>query len=201
MNNASLSHLTLATIENYRHAANQAAHAYRVGSHRLIGALNQSLEQNVDPRTIKVAPQLTSQMLQVRARMTEVVGKGIDQLTTRTEKAVEVGSDGAAKQVRKVAAYAAGIDNPTVANGLQTVARLSLPGAKVALAVSSKVAAGAKVLSSRAQGKPVKPAATKAVKAVVKRASAAKRTVAKTARTAAVAPKKVAVRGKRKLAA
>ena len=207
MTQASLSSLTLATIENYRVAANQAAHAYRFGGHRLIGALNNGLAHNVDPRTNKVAPQLTSTMVQMRGRITDIAIKGIDQLTARTEKAVEVGYDGAAKQVRKVAAFADSIDTEIVANGLQAAARLSMPVAKVALTVSGKVAQGAKALSTSAQGKSVTKAAKTAVKAVSQRATSAKRqvvkatrTTAKTVRATAAAPKKAVVRAKRKLA-
>ena len=48
MNNQTLNSVTLATIENYRHAANQAARAYQLGTQRLISALNGSLEKNIE---------------------------------------------------------------------------------------------------------------------------------------------------------
>ena len=180
MNHTTLSSVTLATIENYRSAANEAARAYQLGSQRLINALNSGINEQIYSRTSKVAPQFTESANKVRGRVTQIVLDGIDQITTRTEKAVEVGSDGAAQQVNKVAKLVAGIDNTTVANGLHTVARLSLPGAKVALTVSGKVADGAKALASAAAGKGAKPV-VKAAKA----ANAAKATAAKTARTTA----------------
>ena len=176
MNHTTLSSVTLATIENYRSAANEAARAYQLGSQRLIHALNSGINEQIYSRTSKVAPQFTESANKVRGRVTQIVLDGIDQITTRTEKAVEVGSDGAAQQVNKVAKLVAGIDNTTVANGLHTVARLSLPGAKVALTVSGKVADGAKALATAAAGKGVKP--------VVKAAKATKAAVRKTVRNA-----------------
>ena len=182
MNQATLSSVTLATIENYRSAANEAARAYQLGSQRLINALNSGINEQIYSRTSKVAPQFTESANKVRGRVTQIVLDGIDQITTRTEKAVEVGSDGAAHQVNKVAKLVAGIDNTTVANGLHTVARLSLPGAKVAFAVSGKVADGAKALATAAAGKGVKPvvkaAKATAAKAVRKTVRSAKRKLA-----------------------
>jgi hypothetical protein len=57
-----LSSVTLATIENYRHAGNLAARAYRTGTERLIDAVNESLDTRVDPRTSEFVPRLTQTM-------------------------------------------------------------------------------------------------------------------------------------------
>jgi hypothetical protein len=201
MSNQTLSRMALATIENYRSAANQANRAYYLSSKRLIGALKHTLESRVDSRTRKVAPELTSAMQQVRDRVTEFAFKGIDAVSSRTEKAVEFGSDGAAKQVTKLAELAAGVDNAIVANGLQTTARLTLPSAKLALAVSGKVAEAADALASAAGGKVANAAATAKRQAgrAQRRATAVSRKVAKNARTVAATAKKV-VRAKRKQA-
>lgn len=205
---STLNSVTLATIENYRHAANQAARAYQLGSQRLIHAMNGSLEKNVDGRIHSVAPQLGNSIVSARSRVTEIVVKGINEVTKRTEQAVDMGSDNAAAQVKKVTKLVGGIDNSTVAQGLATVARLSLPVAKVGLTVSSKVAEGANALTSAVREKKAsKPAADTTVKAVARTATRAKRTVVaastkavKTVKATAAAPKKAVVRAKRKLA-
>ena len=208
MTTPSLNSVTLATIENYRVAANQAARAYQLGSQRLIHALNGSLEKNVDGRIHSVAPQLGNTIVSARGRVTEIVVNGINEVTQRTEQAVDTGSDNVAAQVKKVTKLVGGIDNTTVAQGLATVARLSLPVAKVGLTVSSKLADGANALTSAVQARTtVKPAADSTVKTVARTATRAKRTVAaasskavKTIKATAAAPKKTAVRAKRKLA-
>lgn len=201
MTQTTLRNVTLATIQNYRDAANEAARAYQVGSQRLIDGLNKSIDDNIYSRTSKVVPNLTDAMSQVRGRVTRVVFKGIDQVTQRTEKAVDFGSDGAAKQVIKAAEFVAGIDNAMIANGLQTAARLSLPTAKVGLAVSSKVAEGAKALSGAAAGKGFRPVAEAKVRSAKRQGTAVSRRAAGAARTTAAASKKMvkkaAVRAKR----
>ena len=207
MTTQSLNSVTLATIENYRHAANQAARAYQLGTQRLISALNGSLEKNIDGRIDSIAPQLNSSIVSARSRVTDIVVKGIDEITKRTGQAVDMGYDNAAAQVNKVAKLVDGIDNSTVASGLATVARLSLPVAKVGLTVSSKLVDGVQAISTAVQGNGVKAAADGAVNTVVRTATRAKRQAAtvsrkavKTVKAVAAEPKKAVVRAKRKLA-
>ncbi len=195
MTTPTLSHLTLQTLDNYRTAANQAVVAYRLGSHRLVNVVNATLENSIYPRTAKLAPKTTRRIDGVRGNMSDVVVKGIDQVAERTEQAIEMGSTAAAAQVKKAARFAAGIDNNLVASGLQTAARLTLPGAKVALAVSGKVAEGAHALAGVAGARPVRKATRKtAVKAVTKAVTKAKRQAAPVVRRA---KKAVAVTNKR----
>lgn len=181
MNTQTLSRVTLQTLENYRTAATQAVVAYRLGSHRLVSVLNGALENNLYPRTAKLAPRATDRMNDVRGNVSDIVVKGIDQVAERTEKAIDLGADTAVAQLTKVTDFAAGIDNTYVAGGLQTAARLTMPGAKVALVVSDKVAGGAQALAQAVAGKPVKAAARKAgsrvqraAKPVVRKAKAVK---------------------------
>jgi len=186
-----LSTVTLETIENYRHAATLAVMAYRTGSNRLIDAVNDSLEANVYSRTGRVAPQLTNKLIQVRGGLTDIIVKGIGEVSTRTEKAIEASSNVATKGVTQAAEFAAGIENRVAANGIEAVARLSMPGAKAALAVSAKVAEGVDTLSRVAAGKKVK--AARVVKTAKRPAVRARRSVArKVATTKTVATRKVA---------
>jgi len=207
MNVQTLSKVTLETIQNYRNAATLAVDAYRAGSHRLIKAVNGGLEKNVYSRTGKVAPQLTNTLMQVRSGFTDIIVKGIDGASMRTEKAIEVGSDAASKGVTQVAEFAAGIDNRVVANGIEAAARLSLPGAKAALAVSAKVAEGVDALSrATGGGRKVKPARVvkKAKKTAVVRKIASTKAVVKrklaVPRKAAVVAKAPVARARRKVA-
>jgi hypothetical protein len=192
MNTTTLSRVTLQTLENYRTAANQAVVAYRLGSHRLVGVVNGALENTVYPRTAKLAPRATDRINGVRGNVSDIVVKGIDQVAETTGKAIDLGADTAVAQVTKVADFAAGIDNTYVAGGLQTAARLTMPGAKVALVVSGKVADGAQALAQAAAGKPVKAAARKAgarvqraAKPVVRKAKVAEADAASTVKVAA----------------
>ena len=183
MTTQTLNHVTLETLKNYQAAATQAVVAYRLGGHRLVGAVNGALANSVYPRTAKVAPRVTVRMDEVRGNVSDVALKGIDQVAERAEKAIELSSTTAAAQWTKAAAFVSGIDNEIVANGLQTAARLMLPGAKVALAVSSKVAEGADALVVAAR--PARKAAAPAKRSAAPVARKAKTALKTEARRAA----------------
>ncbi|MBI5255098.1 MAG: hypothetical protein HY855_01260 [Burkholderiales bacterium] len=217
MTNPSLTHVTLETLENYRRAATQAVTAYRRGGHRLVGAVDTALQGAVLPRAAKLAPRAIETMDGVRGNVTQFIDKGIDQVADRTEQAIEASNNAAVAQVKKVAQFATGIENPMVVNGLQGAVRFTLPGAQAALAVSAKVVEGATALVEAAGGKPVKQAVRKAVAGTRRTAAKAgatvkaaakpvRRAVRKTAMVAAEvspfeAPKKAPRRAAKKAAA
>ncbi|MCB2019368.1 MAG: hypothetical protein KDG44_01050 [Burkholderiaceae bacterium] len=196
-----LSSVTLQTIENYRTAAIFAVDAYRLGSLRLIDAVNGGLVNSVYPRTSKLAPQLTKTVSQVRGDLSDIIVTGVGEVAARTDKAIKVSSDAMAGGVSKVAKYAATIDNPIVVNGLEAAVRISLPGAQVARTVSAKVAEGADALARVASGKKtsVKKAAATAKRATTtaKRKVVRKAAATKTAVRKAAAPSKAVVAAKK----
>ncbi|MDH4062578.1 MAG: hypothetical protein OEU94_17350 [Aquincola sp.] len=174
-----LSHVTLETLENYRTAAARSVVAYRTGGRRLVGAVNGALQHSVYPRTAKVAPRATEFMNDVRGNVTQIVIKGLDQTAARAATAIDFGARAAGTQLNKLARFAARVDNPVMADGLQTVARLTMPGAKMALAISGKVAAGAIALADAAGARPVRRAARKAAKGPLTKARRSGRAVKK----------------------
>jgi hypothetical protein len=181
-----LSHLTLETLENCRNAATQGVRAYRSGGHRLVGAVNGALERSVYPRTARLAPRATAFMNGVRGNVSQIVIKGLEQTAARAATAIEFGAHSAGSQVHKLARFASTVHNPAVANGLQTVARLTMPGARVALAISDKVAAGATALADAAAPRRVARRAARAAKAPMAQArrtgAAAKKAVKRATR-------------------
>ena len=178
MTTQTLRRVTLQTLQNYSTAATQVVAAYRQGGHRVVAAVNGAVRNSVVPRTRKLtqgatdmAQDATVRINEVRGNVSEVLVKGIDRFAHRTERAIEAGSNAAAARVAQVAEFAAGVESPLVANSLQTVALLTMPGAKVALAVSGKLAerthALADAVGVRAAAKPArKPAAKR--KAIAK---------------------------------
>ena len=170
MNTQTLSSVTLETLENCRNAASRGVVAYRLGGQRLLGAVNGALKNRVYPRTAKFAPRATERVNEVRGKVSEVIQQGVEQVALRTEQAIDFGSAAAAAQVSKVAAFAAAL-----ASSLQTAARAALPGAKVALAVSQKIAQGANALADAAGARPVRTRARKAAFDAKRRAAPAAR--------------------------
>ena len=147
----------------------------------------------------RVAPQLAAALRRTSGKVSSVAAKGIDTVSTQTERAIELGSKGVTQQVTRVADIVEGIENKYVATGLHAAARLSLVGAQAALTLSGKLAEGAVKLSGviAATPKPVK-----AAKAIVKRAKSTTKTVARRAAKAVAAePVVKAVRARRSAAA
>lgn len=170
MTTQTLSTVTLQSLENYRAAASQAVVAYRLGGHSLVKVVNGALQNGVYPQTAKLAPRATDRLNDVRGNVSELVVKGIDQVAERAETVIEFGSSTAITQVKKVAEFTAGINNGFVANGLQAAARITLPGAKVALVLSTRVAEGATALADAAGARPLRKSVRKASSAVQRKA-------------------------------
>src|SRR5574337_1057592 len=98
----------------------------------------------------------------------------------------------ATRRAVRVAEFAHTVDNRTLAGGLQAAAKLSLPGAQAARAMSERVAASADTMYGALAGRrTAKPAARRAAPAP-RKATKAVRKVARSARKAAaeaIAPK------------
>jgi hypothetical protein len=189
MNRHYLSHVTLETLENCRSAARQGVVACRSGGRRLVAAVNGALEQRVYPRTAQVAPRATRFANGLRGNVTQIVVKGLDETAARAATAIESGAHGAGVQVHRLAKFASTTDNAALANGLQAVARLTMPGARLALAISGQVAAGARALADAAGARPVRRAPRRAV-ALPRQAP--KRAARKATKTAAAKPRRSA---------
>ncbi|MEH0168600.1 hypothetical protein [Roseateles microcysteis] len=172
MRKPTLTHVTLNTVEQCRSAATQVVKAYRLGGHRVIGKVKTSNERV--------------------NTLTQLAAKGVDQVADRSEQLIDISAKATATQISKAAKFANSIDNPVLANGLQTASRLSLPSALAVLAVAGKAAAGADSLVKAVEVKrparkaraAVKPLASKVAKKVVKAAKAVAKPAAKPVRKA-----------------
>lgn len=167
MRKPTLTHVTLNTVEQCRSAATQVVKAYRLGGHRVIGKVKTSNERV--------------------NTLTQLAAKGVDQVADRSEQLIDISAKTTATQISKAAKFANSIDNPVLANGLQTASRPSLPSALAVLAVAGKAAAGADSLVKAVEVKrparkaraAVKPLASKVAKKVVKAAKAVAKPAAK----------------------
>lgn len=158
--------VTLKTVANYRHAAERTLRAYRSGSQRLIAVVRDGMDQAAQRGAEPYVPALAAALRRAGDNLGNMAHQGLDAVSERTSRAITVGADGVTSQVKRVADLAAGVDNKVVATGLQAAARASMPGAKVALAVSERVASGADKLADVAAGAQARKAAKTAGKRV-----------------------------------
>ena len=166
--------VTLQTVANYTQAAERAVGAYRASGHRLINAVQRSVDRAAQQGAERLAPRLAAALRRASGNMTGLASKGLDAVSSGTERAIELGSTGVSSQLGRVADLVEGVDNRVVVSGVQAAVRISMPGAHAALMISERVAAGADKLP----GAPFKQVKSPAVKA--KRAApAGRRTAAK----------------------
>jgi hypothetical protein len=162
MNTQSLSRITMETMANYRTAAAQVVAASGAGSRRLVSAVDGALQNQVLPRTVKLAPVAGERLDGLRGNVNRIVVQGIDMAVERSEQAIAFSSDFAVAQVTRLTDLVADVDNKMLAGGLETAARFTLPAAQLALVVSGKLAEGATQLADVAGAHPVKAAVRKA---------------------------------------
>ena len=167
MTTSSLRAVTLKTVANYAHAAERAVLAYRLGGHRLIAAM----QRGVDLAAQNGPERLATALRRAGGNVGGMAGKGLDKVSRGTERAIEIGSSGVRSQVVRVADLVEGVDLPVVSNGLQAAARISLPSAQAALALSERVVAGADKLP----GTPAAKADAKLHASVARRRSQARK--------------------------
>ena len=154
MTQTNLRSVALKTVANYRQAAEHAVGAYRVGGHRLLSVITRRLNQAAARSAGRFAPRLAAALQRANSNVGSVAGKGLEMVSTGTERVIELSSAGVTAQVSRVAKLAGGVENSMVANGLDAVARISLPSAQLALTLSQKIADGADKLETVAAGKP-----------------------------------------------
>lgn len=162
MTQTNLRSVALKTVANYRQAAEHAVGAYRVGGHRLLSVITRRLNQAAARSAGRFAPRLAAALQRANSNVGSVAGKGLDMVSTGTERVIELSSAGVTAQVSRVAKLAGGVENSMVANGLDAVARISLPSAQMALTLSQKIADGADKLETVAAGQPAVKAKAKA---------------------------------------
>lgn len=202
MTRQTLSAVTLETVATASKAAERAVGAYRAGGHRLVAVIQQRVTAPTADRTQPYAPRLAAALRRTGTQAGGLADKGIDAVSNRTEQVIGATAAGVAAQVRRVAQLAEGVDNRVLANGLDAAARVALPGAQAALALTTRLADGAEKLSKAAGVKPAR-AARKPGRAAATQAKAkpARRAVAPAPTAQAVKAVKAGVAQARKATA
>jgi hypothetical protein len=125
MASENLGSVVLDVVENNRRMVQAMLGAYRTGGTKLIG---QSLSGRFGGRG---------------ARAAQFLSRGIDKTSTAIETAVSGGNCQVSNAVARINAWAGQIDNRYASRYLQLLGTLSLPGARVARALSGQLASGA----------------------------------------------------------
>lgn len=196
MTQATLRTIALATVANYSHVAGTAVDAYRRGGHRLIAAMQRRIDRAAALGAQVLVPQFATVVRRASEQMGAFAVKGVDALSSGTERAIELGAAGVTAQVERVAGIAERLDGSAFADGIDAAARISLPGAKAALKVSERVAAHADKMAVTLRGRKTAQPEARTEKRAQKTARPVRRTARKaTVEAAAKTPRRAAKRG------
>ena len=164
MTTTTLRAVTQQTVANCAQAAERALGAYQAGGHRLIRSLQSGVDMAARQGADRLAPRLAAAVRRASGRVGSLAAKGLDALSQGTGRAIAASHSGVTSQVNRIADLAAraeGADNRLLSGGARSAARIGLPGAQAALALSQVVVAGVAKLpgASRAAAGRVRKAA------------------------------------------
>jgi len=156
MASESLSSVVLDVLKQNRKVGKSFVDAYRVGGKRII---ERNLSDKLGNRGKKIGGLLV---------------KGISKASDGADLALEKVCDQASSAVRKVAAKVSGMDNRYAAKYFSLVGKVTLPGAKIARDLSTKLAEG----TAKAYKRPGTKAVAKPARKVAKRGRTAQKAAA-----------------------
>ena len=182
MSNKNLSSVASAVIESYGNTAINVINAYRVGSERVIGFVEQRFEAAVNAGAARLSEELRANVIDAQQRISGYYSRGLQIGTERAESAVNAAVEFASRGVERMAANAERFDQATKLGALEAFNRMALPAAEAVSQIVVRFEEGSSELVKRVAGEPAP------VKAAVQKAKAAQKTVAK---KAAVAKKEV----------
>ena len=108
-------------------------------------------------------------------KVTKLLIKGIAKTSDGTEVALNIVSDQASKAIEAVIAKVDGVENKYATKVFDVLGRISLPGAKIARSLSSKLAEGTANIQKRAGVQVADKAPRKAPRKAVKRAGSSRK--------------------------
>lgn len=187
MSKKNLSNVAVAVIESYGNTAINVINAYRVGGERIIGFVDQRFETAVNAGAARLSEELRGNLIDTEKRLSGFYARGLQYGSERAESAVSTVVDLANKGVDRMAANAERFDQATNFGALELINRVALPAVTAMSEVVERIEEGSSQLVKRVSGET----------AVVKKARAVKKAVAKTTKSSAkkaVATKKAVVR-------
>jgi hypothetical protein len=185
MSRKNLSSVATAVIESYGNTAINMINAYRVGSERVIGFVDQRFEAAVNTGAVRLSDELRTNLIDTEKRISGYYAKGLQVGTERAETVVSTAVELANKGVAGIAANAERFDQATKLGALEMLNRVALPAATAMSGVVVRIEEGSSQLAKKVAGKPA------IVKAATRKAKTVKTAVAKSVKKAATTKKAV----------
>ena len=185
MSTQTLSTIAIDVVGQYHAAGKDLVHAYRAGTERAVGAVNERFASAVNTRRLPlVSAPLKASVIEAQRQVADFVAFGLGLGANGADVTIDQVSQRVADGIERVSSATSKVENKIGAQALDKVGALALPVARVSLELASAVALGAKRLSEKLAGAedivvaapakaPRKAAKKPARKATTRRARAA----------------------------
>jgi len=157
--------IVLDILENNRKTGRSIIESYRKGGIRLNHRIESGWEKVIDKGAGRLDKKLCAKLVDGGHKLTGFWSKQVTMVSDAAEKALDTVYDGATKAFEKVKSKVEGVDNKYASQYFAYVGKAALPGAKLALDLSARLADGTDKLYGRLAPSPRAPRKARAKRA------------------------------------
>lgn len=179
MTTQTLTSVALDVVGQYNQAGKQLVRAYRAGTERAVGAVNERFASTVNARSLPlVTDSVKHSLIQAQQQVAGVVSLGLSVSANGADIAIDQVALRVNNGIERLSNTTARVENAFGTSALNKVGAFAMPVACVSLELANAVAQGSKRLSERVAGEeeviagaPAKKAAKKVAKKRVQRSA------------------------------
>jgi len=177
MSSQSLSAIAIDVVDQYHAAGKHLVHAYRAGTERAVGAVNERFASALNTRALPlVTAPVKASVIEAQRQVADFVAFGLGLGANGADITIDQVSRRVASGIERVSGVTTKVESVIGANAFDKVGVLALPAARLSLELANAVAHGTKRLSERVAGEPevvaapAKKAARKTARKTTRRA-------------------------------
>ena len=176
MTTQTLTSVALNVVGQYNQAGKQLVRAYRAGTERAVGAVNERFASTVNARSLPlVTDTVKGSLIDAQQQVAGMVSFGLSMGANGADLAIDQVSTRVGKGIERLSGSTVRVENLIGSSALQTVGTLAMPVALASLELANVVANGSKRLSDRVAGAEEVVVAAPAKKTAAKKRAARSR--------------------------
>jgi phage-related protein len=154
MASETLSSVVLEILENNLKTSKSFIESYRKGGMKIASRIESGWEQVVDKGASRLDKKIRTRLVDGGQKVTNFLSNRVAGVSDTAESAMDKVYDGATKAIEKVSSKVGGVDNKYASKYFDYVGKATLPGAKLALNLSNRLADGVDSLYGKIAAKP-----------------------------------------------
>lgn len=150
MSTQTLNGVAIDALSQYRLAGKHLVEAYRLGTRRIVGQINDRYASALTTRSLPlVSEAIKASLIDAQRQISGLVDSGVAMASDRADQAIDWLANGAADGIKRVADTSARIEAAFASPAVEQVRKLNLPVAQMSLALAERLADGSKRLAER----------------------------------------------------